>query len=490
MKADPGGLTEALTLLDAFDRAVECDGDRDAYVDGDRRLTFRQWSEAGDAIAAGLSQRGISPGDVVAIQLPSSIDYAIAYAGIVKAGAVATGINTRLGPRELAAIVDRCCPAFTFRDPTEVASLQESSSMYTRPRIEPNDPVVVIWTSGTSGTPKGAWFDHHNLAAAPAAAGAMASRHDRQLVATPFAHAGYMAKLWQQLATGSTMIISPTPWRAEETARLVIEEKVSMIGAVPAQWAKLVELSEWATADLSHLRIGISATSPAPPELVERVRQTIGCPLIVRYAMTEAPSIAGTEPDDPPEVQYRTVGRPQTGVRVAIVDRGGHPVAPGVVGMVTVSGATVMRGYWHDPEQTAKVLTNEGWLRTGDLGYLTPEGNLVLVGRSTDMYLRGGYNVYPMEVEGVLGEHPGVDRAAVVGIPADVIGEIGVAFVVPSDAASPPTLAELRQWVSARLADYKAPDRLELVPDLPLTAMLKIDKFALRQSAMTQVTTG
>jgi acyl-CoA synthetase (AMP-forming)/AMP-acid ligase II len=481
--------TDAPTILDAFNRAVEREGDRDAYVDGPRRLTFRQWSVAGDAVAAGLAGCGVTPGDVIAIQLPPSIDFAIAYAGIVKAGAVVTAINTRLGPREIAAIVQRCTPALTFRDPAEVAALEATAATYRRPQVDPESAAVIIWTSGTSGIPKGAWFDHHNLAAAVGSAGVMAARHDRQLVATPFAHAGYMAKVWQQLETGSTMIISPTPWRAEETARLVIEEQVTMLGAVPTQWAKLAELPSLASADLSHLRVGVSATSPAPPELVERVRRTIGCPLIVRYAMTESPSITGTEPDDPPEVQFRTVGRPQAGVEVAVVDDVGNHVADGEIGTVMVHGATVMRGYWNDPGQTTQVLSSDGWLSTGDLGYLTNGGNLVLVGRSTEMYIRGGYNVHPLEVEGVLCEHPRVDRAAVIGIPADVIGEIGVAFVVPSDVTDPPNLDELRQWVSGRLADYKAPDRVELLGELPLTTMLKVDKAALRQLVVAAIRT-
>jgi acyl-CoA synthetase (AMP-forming)/AMP-acid ligase II len=126
------------------------------------------------------------------------------------------------------------------------------------------------------------------------------------------------------------------------------------------------------------------------------------------------------------------------------------------------------------------VLDAQGWLRSGDLGHLTPEGNLVLVGRSTDLYIRGGYNVYPLEVENVLSEHPSVGRVAVIGVPTPVIGETGVAFVVPADPAAPPTLDELRAWTRARLADYKRPDRVEIVDELPLTPMLKVDKSALR----------
>src|SRR5690606_26436043 len=142
--------------------------------------------------------------------------------------------------------------------------------------------------------------------------------------------------------------------------------------------------------------------APAPPELVERVTRTIGCPLVVRYAMTESPSITGTDPGDDPEVQYRTVGRPQEGMQVDLVGADGAPVPAGEVGRVRVRGACVMRGYWGDPEQTASVLSPDGWLTSSDLGRFDDRGNLVLAGRSSDMYIRGGYNVYPLEVENVL----------------------------------------------------------------------------------------
>lgn len=206
-------------------------------------------------------------------------------------------------------------------------------------------------------------------------------------------------------------------------------------------------------------------------------------PLVVRYAMTESPSICGTEPDDPPDVQFRTVGRPQAGIRIALRDDAGCDVATGEVGRVWVRGDTVMRGYWNGPEQTAAVLRGDGWLVSGDFGSLDADGNLRLRGRASDLYIRGRYNAYPLEVENVLAEHPRVRRAAVVGALAPVIGEIGVAFVEPTDPASPPALAELRAWVRGRLADYKAPDRLEVVEALPLTSMLKVDTAALRTLA-------
>jgi acyl-CoA synthetase (AMP-forming)/AMP-acid ligase II len=308
----------------------------------------------------------------------------------------------------------------------------------------------------------------------------MSAPFDRRLVPTPFAHAGYMAKLWEQLAWGMTLVISPTPWTAAETVALLGAEHITVAGGVPTPWAKLLEEPGLDTVDTSALRIGVVATAPAPPELVERVTERLSCALVVRYALTESPSITGTEPGDPPDVSYRTVGRPQPGVEVELRDEAGAAVAAGTVGRVHVHSACVMRGYWNAPELTAEALDADGWLRSGDLGYLDPEGNLVLVGRVGDLYIRGGYNVYPLEVEHVLAEHLGIKEVAVLGIPAPVIGEIGVAFVVPVAGRDAPSLDELRTWCRASLADYKAPDRMVVVDALPRTPMLKVDTAALR----------
>lgn len=484
------------TVLAAMDAAAAQLADVEAYVEGERRVTFGEWLAAADGVAAALVARGVRPGDVVAIMLGSSIDFAIALAGVLRSGAVATALNTRLGPREVAGIMERCRPALAIVPDTFIApglspqppamTTAELVAASKRPGLagacparRPEDPAVIVWTSGTTGSPKGAWFDHRNLAAAVASAGVMTAPYDRRLSSTPFAHAGYMVKLWEQLAWATTIVISPTPWNVRDMLRLLVDEAITVAGGAPAQWAKLLDLPELKTTDLSALRLGIAATAPAPPELVERFREQCGCPLIIRYAMTESPSITGTDPEDRPDVLYRTVGRPQADTELSLRDEGGGVVERGQIGRLHVRGPCVMRGYWGEPELTAEVLDASGWLRSGDLGFLDHEGNLTLVGRVTDMYIRGGYNVYPLEVEHVLTEHPAVAEAAVVGAPVPVLGEIGVAFVVPSPGVPPPSLEELRAFCRERLADYKAPDRLELVAALPLTSMMKVDKVAL-----------
>jgi acyl-CoA synthetase (AMP-forming)/AMP-acid ligase II len=442
-------------------------------------------------------ERGVRPGDRVAIILPSSADYAICSAAIMLMGAVASGINTRLGPREMQAILAKSSPRLAITEdglvlpdagiPMQQLYRGELAAAYGRSdanvdaaAVAPDAPACIVWTSGTTGLPKGAWFDHRNLKAAISTAGVMVAAYDRCLIPLPFAHAGYMAKQWQQVAFGVTYVLTPPVWSARDMLRRMVEERITAAFGVPTQWAKLLELPELATADLCALRFCGISTAPAPPELVEALTRTLGCPMIVRYAMTESPSISGTRFGDAPEILFRTVGRPQEGVALQIVDPDGKPLPQGDVGRIRVRGTVVMRGYWNDPEATAHAITPNGWLISDDIGRLDEGGNLILLGRVSDMYIRGGYNVYPLEVEKVLEEHPGVSRAAIVGKAAPVIGEIAVAFIVPADPAAPPNEDELRQWCRERLADYKTPDAFEVVSDLPLTPMLKVNKQALR----------
>jgi acyl-CoA synthetase (AMP-forming)/AMP-acid ligase II len=487
------------TLGELILAAVDQIGDREAFVEvaTGERMTFRELAERSVTLASHLRSKGIGHGDILAVCLPPSIDFAVACCAGALLGAIVTGVNTRLGPREVSAIFDRSQPAAVVLDAgfhlpnghspvtidrTSLADLSAFGSLlatWKLPTQQTDDAAVIIWTSGTTGIPKGAWLDHANLAAAVQTAGDMTLAFDRRLSGIPMAHAGFMAKLWEQWAMAITFVLTPNPWSAQVMLDVLCSEGITAGGGVPTQWAKLLELPGIAEADFSALRICLAATAPAAPELIERMRETLGAPVIVRYAMTESPSIAGTRADDPPEVQYRSVGRPQDGVSIRLVDELGVEVPHSDVGRVRVSGPCVMRGYWNDPAMTAAAFDDEGWLVSGDLGYFDPDGNLILVGRLGDMYIRGGYNVYPLEVENVLAEHPGVATAAVIGVATPVIGEIGRAFIVASDPAHPPTLAELRTWVSDRLADYKRPDELVLQESLPLTAMGKVDKAAL-----------
>jgi acyl-CoA synthetase (AMP-forming)/AMP-acid ligase II len=296
-----------------------------------------------------------------------------------------------------------------------------------------------------------------------------------------------MTRPWDEIAHGVTTVIAPQPWTAATAIALLVDERVTVGQGVPTQWALMLAHPDFEKADVSHLRIAGTGASRVPPELVRAMRERLGCPVVVRYTSTETSLGTGTRPGDPDDVVATTVGRPVPGVELELVDEEGRTVDAGDVGRVRLRSGAVMRGYvgdlgageMIDATATAGVRDPAGWITTGDLGWVGDDGNLRLVGRVVEMYIRGGYNVYPAEVEAVLGGHPGVGEVAVVGVADPVLGEIGAAVIVPMPGVAPPELAELRALCASRLADYKAPDRLVIVDQLPLTAMAKVDKRAL-----------
>jgi acyl-CoA synthetase (AMP-forming)/AMP-acid ligase II len=469
------------TAVDLMRATVETHGDREAIVDGDGRLTFAEWDRAADGVASALADRGVHKGDVVCLQLPSSIGYAVCYQAAMRLGAITSGVNPRLGPAEVAGILEQARPRVVITEGDDIASWCELSPPARRPSLDPADPVAIVWTSGTTGRPKGAVFDHDNLAAMARGAGVLSAFADRRLSPLPFAHVAYMTRVWDELERAITTVITPTPWKAADALRLIEGERVTVAQGVPTQWSLMLSHPDMETTDVSSLRLASTGATTVPAELVRRMRKALGCPVVVRYTSTEASLTTGTGLDDGDDDVARTVGCARDGVEVQVVGDDGEVVPAGVVGRVRCRSGAVMRGYWNDPGRTAAVLDADGWLTLGDLGSLDDRGYLTLVGRESEMYIRGGYNVHPAQVENVLAEHPGVARAAVVGMPDAVLGQVGAAWVVCAPGASP-TAGELRAWVLARLADYKVPDRVTFVDDLPLTSMLKTDKRKLERT--------
>ncbi len=509
------------TVTEVLRAAAAVNGDVEAYVEpatetSPRRvMTFAQWNRAADGVAGLLAEHGVVKGSVVCLLLPSSIDYMVGYAAAARLGAVTSGINLRLGDREVRSILERTLPAVTVvedgaaesdRGATGVvlrrSRLREAATgpaPRTRPTLDRSDPVAVVWTSGTTGLPKGAVFDHAGLAAVAAGTDVLSEPGDRRLSPLPFAHVGSMTRLWDEIVNGITTVITPTPWRAGDAIRIMVEERITVAQGVPTQWSLVLAHPDLDAADLSSLRIAGTGASRVPSELVAALRRRLGVPVVVRYTSTEASLGTGTVPGDPDDTVATTVGRPVPGVLMAIADDTGRMRRVGEVGRVRLRSEAVMRGYWggpttgpgaggvvYDREATDAVLSEDGWLTTGDFGYTDPKGCLHLVGRANELYIRGGYNVYPAEVEGALSGHPGVAQVAVVGAPDPVLGEIGVAFVVPVAGTEPDEgvlLAALRDRARASLADYKAPDRLVVVDRLPLTSMMKVDKRSLGDRA-------
>jgi acyl-CoA synthetase (AMP-forming)/AMP-acid ligase II len=467
------------TTVELLRSVAQAHGDRDAYVEPGRRLSFAEWDRAADGLAAHFAECGVQAGDVVALILPSCADYAVCYQAAMRLRAITTGINPRLGPSEVTSIIERTAPKVIVR----VEDLPALRTHYTRaapalPDARADDPVAICWTSGTTGPPKGAVFDHNNLAAVAVGAGAMGERFDRRLSPLPFAHVAYMSRPWEEIEKVITTVVPSMPWKAGDALEMMAAERVTVGQGVPTQWRLLLDHPEFDRADLSALRIAGTGAATVAPDLVREMETRLGCPVVIGYTSTEAAITTGTVPGDTPDDMARTVGRARVNVELEVVDESGAPCAPGVVGRVRCRSGAIMRGYWHDPARTAEVLDADRWLTVGDLGTLDERGYLTLVGRKSEMYIRGGYNVYPAEVERVLEGHASVGQVAIVGIPDRVLGEIGAAFVVAA-AGTGPDLGELRDHVKAQLADYKAPDRLVVLDALPTTAMGKVDKRAL-----------
>ena len=509
--------TDDLSTIDAvLDRAAQINGEVEAYVEpsvdgGPRRsVTFAEWRRAADVTAALLAQHGVRCDDMVCLVLPPSIAFAILYQGAVRLGAITTGINPRMGASERQSIFDRMRPALTVIedgaiDPGPAAGLVLRLSEVTdvpmrpaptRPQRSSTDPVAVVWTSGTTGLPKGALFDHEALRAVASGTDVLSQPGDRRLSPLPFSHVSYVTRAWDEIANGITTIISPAPWRAETTLAAMVAEDVTVAQGVPTQWALLMEHEELSAAHLPHLRLAGTGAARMAPTQVRALCDRLGVPVVVRYTSTETSLGTGTRPGDADETVALSVGRPVPGVEMVVVDEGGREVAVGEVGRVRLRSGAVMRGYVGtrahlgrgmppplDPVLTAAVRDADGWITTGDFGVLDEAGNLSLVGRDNELYQRGGYNVYPAEVEQAIDGLHGVGQVAVVAGPDPVLGEVGVAFVVAALGEAPPDLAAVRARVTAQLADYKAPDVVIVLDALPVTAMGKIDKLALVPAA-------
>lgn len=462
-------------------------------------LTYAALDRLSDEVAAGLAGRGVGQGDVVALVLPTIPEYVVGYAAAAKLGAVTAGINARLTRAERAAVLDLADPSVIVATPelapdrpevvvAEPANKNEECLRDLRvpdgcpPPLpdDPDRPVAIVFTSGTTGLPKGAVYGGRQLdAITKSDTGWRWGGGPPALAATTFAHLGPMTKLPGVLLRGGTTHLLER-WRAADALERIVRHRMPGFGGIPTQVALMLADPGLADHDLSCLEAIVLGGGPATPALIRQARETFGAAVAVRYSCTEAGIGTATALTDPVEDAEVSVGRPRPGVELFVLDPNDRPVASGEVGAVCLRSDATMSGYWRAPELTAAAFTADGAVRTGDLGWVDDAGRLRLVGRAKEMYVRGGENVYPMEVEEVLAGHPGVAQVVVVPRPDDVWGEVGVAVVVPHARSAPaPTLAELREHAAPRLASFKLPEEVVLADALPLTPMEKIDRAAL-----------
>ncbi|HBM55126.1 MAG TPA: AMP-dependent synthetase, partial [Acidimicrobiaceae bacterium] len=339
----------------------------------------------------------------------------------------------------------------------------------------PDEPVCLCFTSGSTGRPKAAWFGGRQLLAAADLDSGGAWGDGHLIAGTAMAHVGFMTKIPWQLAAGATIHVMDR-WSAGEVLDLVDTHRMPAVNGVAAQIALMLRHPDFDDHDFSCVQAIVVGAGTSPPDLVREARQRFDAPYSNRYSSTESGGTGlATALDANDDEALHTVGRPRPGIAAEVRDPEGRALPVGDVGELWLHTPTAMSGYWRDPERTADALV-DGWLRTGDLAHVDDRGCFRLTGRTGEMFIRGGYNVHPQEVEAALGTHPAVAQVAVVPRDDDVMGEVGVAVVVPTDPAEPPSLDDLRSHGAAHLASYKLPEALRIVSELPLNSGDKVDR--------------
>ncbi|WP_156685654.1 long-chain-fatty-acid--CoA ligase [Mycobacterium sp. Marseille-P9652] len=468
---------------------------------GESRLTYAEFDAAAARVATMLERAGIEPGDRVGIMLPNSLAFAVAFYGIVYRGAVAVPMNPLLKAREVAYYLSNTAakalfatPAFADEatagaaeagaecwlvDDAALAELTAELPAQGSPvERDDEDVAVILHTSGTTGKPKGAMLTHANL-------GRNAEVAVRTLVQTgpddvvmgclPLFHVfGLTCGLNGSVLSGATLTLVP---RFDPRAALeVIErDRVTVFQGVPTMYSALLAVADAvAPGATQSLRTCVSGGAALPVQVLTDFEKAFGCTILEGYGLSESsPAAAFNHPDRPRKPG--SIGTPIEGVEMRVVDLHGVEVARGEVGEVQIRGHNVMKGYWNLPDATKETITPDGWLNTGDVGRIDDDGYFYIVDRTKDMIIRGGYNVYPREIEEVLYEHPAITEAAVVGVPHDSLGEeVGAAVALKEGAAATP--GELVEYVKARVAAYKYPRVVWLVDALPKGPTGKVQK--------------
>ncbi len=523
-------------------------GQAEAVVDGEVRLSFAQLERDALAVTGAAIATGVHPGDRVAIWAPNMAEWIVAALGLVGAGAALVPLNTRFKGPEAAYVLtrSRARALFTVRGflgidypamlededvphlerivllrddegtTSEVTNTDEVPIFGWREFLAGADGVVecedgivgapvdlraerarwesvtgddlsdVIFTSGTTGRPKGAMTTHAQTLRTFATWASIVglAEGDRYLVVNPFFHTfGYKAGIIACLMQGATVVPEPV-FDVDKVLATVAAQRITVLPGPPTLYQSILDHPRRADYDLSSLRLAVTGAAVVPVELVNRMRSELTfSTVLTAYGLTESTgTVTMCRQGDAPETIAETSGRAIPGLEVRVVDDKGLETERGEPGEIVVRGYTVVSGYFEDPDATAEAIDTDGWLHTGDVGVMDDAGNVRITDRKKDMFIVGGFNAYPAEIEGALLRHPGVAQAAVIGVPDDRMGEVGAAFVVPRPGADGATLAaELATWSRDQMANYKVPRHVEVVDALPVNASGKVLKTELRE---------
>jgi long-chain acyl-CoA synthetase len=456
----------------------------------DAAMTYRELDEASARVAGLLHERGLKPGDRVGIMMPNVAEVPVAFYGVLRAGGIVVPMNPLLKVREVAYYLADSGAGLIFawhafadeaRGGAEQAKAEtivvDSGSFpdllgSAAPDHEievrdDEDAAVILYTSGTTGHPKGAELTHGNLISNTEVTRTdiVRARSDDVIFGgLPLFHVfGQTVGLNVAVASGACLTLLPR-FDPEHALRIIAGHRVTVFEGVPTMYVALLHQPDRTDYDLSALRMCVSGGAALPVEVLHRFEETFGCTVLEGYGLSETSPVASFNHPGR-ERKPGSIGTPIRGVRMRVVDKSDHEVTPGDVGEIVIRGPNVMKGYWNRPEATAEAI-RDGWFHTGDLARVDEDGYFYIVDRKKDLIIRGGYNVYPREIEEVLYEHPAIAEAAVIGVPHPSLGEdVGAAVTLKPGAVITPE--ELRDYVKAQVAAYKYPRHVWIVDALP-----------------------
>ncbi|MBT8487491.1 MAG: AMP-binding protein [Gemmatimonadetes bacterium] len=521
---------EGMTIASALTTRATTDPGSSLLLFGETPSTLAEINQQADALAASLANLGVESGDRIALILPPCPEFVVGFFAAAKLGAVVVPLNPRLTSAEIHYMLrhsEAVC-AVTVEQDRELDYLQLFEELmpqlpelqylvtvgeedlwyddrifqfedlisagggrdYPAPTVESDDFFALVYTSGTSGKPKGVELSHANLlAAAGGAAEAIGlGPGDRVVGISALFHVyGLASGLLGCMLTGAAMILQDDE-DAAATLDAVERQRATVHFGIPTLFVSELDLLDERSWNLDSLRLAVIAGAPVRDELVASVAERLGVTVVTGYSLTEtASTVSASRPDDPPEKRRFTVGRPIEGTTVRIVDAESPAIELPVesVGEIRVKGPGVMLGYYRQPRQTSEAFDAGGFFRTGDLGLVDEEGYLHLVGRTKDVIIRSGFNVYPREVEARIESHPAVQEAAAVGIPDALLGEAICACVVPVEGAIV-TGQEIVEWCRETLADDKTPDRVRFFDALPRSDTGQVRRVELSRAVQSE----
>ena len=539
-----------LTVGELLDRTAERFPDSPALIvrHQNRRYTYHQFLREVERAARGLLRLGIQKGERVGIWSTNNAEWVITQFAVAKIGAILVNLNPAYGTVEFEhalqhsgcstlfmtggfrkrvypAILYEVCPEAEHSTPGALQSsklphlrnlifigdsavpasmlpwndlLQMGESLPSdalavrEATLEFDDPINIQYTSGTTGTPKGTLLTHHNIVnnGVLIGQGMRFSDQDKLCIPVPFFHCfGMVLSIMVCVAHGAAMVVPSEYFDALATLESIAEERCTAVHGVPTMFIAELEHSRFAEFDLTSLRTGIMAGSPCPINIMRRVVQEMHCSeLTIVYGLTEtSPGITQTTPDDPLELRVTTVGKPMAHTEIKIVDpHTGRIVPRGTPGELCARGYAVMKGYYQNPEATRQTLDSEGWLHSGDLATMSENDYCKITGRSKDMIIRGGENIYPRDIEEFLYTHPAISEVQVIGIPDRKYGEQVMAWIKLKPGATS-SIEAIREFCKGRIAHFKIPRYIKFVDSFPITINGKTQKYKMREISIKEM---